>query len=200
MICRCLHQVPQQAVCTYLTLVIDFVEKLLGTVQVSVVATRLPLVAATATAAARERNATDLIEAGGCRKLPSHKASFLIMQAKSSRSSTLSGPSESCDAYRTGWEKKRVGTTSGIEAFTLLGIVTSLAHPIRAPILGNLLIPVNIKWVPSERKKKGSTFFPRRTRSRDWSRLAKHFAPLRDGGLPAVEALIPAASLRSLSM
>lgn len=96
-------------------------------------------------------------------------------------------------------KKKRVGTTSGIEAFTLLGIVTSLAHPIRAPILGNLLIPVNIKWVPSERKKRFD-FFPRRTRSRDWSRLAKHFAPLRDGGLPAVEALIPAASLRSLSM
>lgn len=129
----------------------------LGTVQVSVVATRLPPVAATATAAARERNATYR-----SRRVPeiSHKASFLIMQAKSSRSSTLSGPSESCDAYRTGWEKKRVGTTSGIEAFTLLGIVTSLAHPIRAPILGNLLIPVNIKWVPSERGKKGSTFFP----------------------------------------
>lgn len=123
----------------------------LGTVQVSVP------IAAIATAAARERNATYR-----SRRVPeiSHKASFLIMQAKSSRSSTLSGPSESCDAYRTGWEKKRVGTTSGIEAFTLLGIVTSLAHPIRAPILGNLLIPVNIKWVPSERGKKGSTFFP----------------------------------------
>lgn len=155
MICRCLHQVPQQAVCTYLTLVIDFAEKLLGTVKVSVVATRLPPVAATATAAARERNATYR-----SRRVPeiSHKASFLIMQAKSSRSSTLSGPSESCDAYRTGWEKKRVGTTSGIEAFTLLGIVTSLAHPIRVPILGNLLIPVNIKWVPSERKKKVRLF------------------------------------------
>lgn len=75
----------------------------LGTVQVSVVATRLPPVAATATAAARERNATYR-----SRRVPeiSHKASFLIMQAKSSRSSTLSGPSESCDAYRTGWEKK----------------------------------------------------------------------------------------------